>query len=76
MLSEVEATTHTGPTELFSPGSPSVDGKEGTGMQISAIMEAKRHNDSNATLLITVQFLINDHSFIGIGPKAKSQAWS
>ncbi|KAK8825547.1 hypothetical protein WA577_000720 [Blastocystis sp. JDR] len=28
---------------LFSPGSPSADGKQGTGMQISAVVEAKLH---------------------------------
>ena len=30
---------------ILSPGSPSVDGKQGTGMQISAIMEARLHNE-------------------------------
>lgn len=40
---------------MFSPGSPSVDGKEGTGMQISTIMEYKLH-DEPADLLVTVWF--------------------
>lgn len=30
---------------ILSPGSPSVDGKQGTGMQITAIMEARLHNE-------------------------------
>ena len=55
LLSEVEEETTTTRPELFSPGSPSVDGKEGTGMQISAIMETKLHGEP-ADLLITVLF--------------------
>ena len=30
---------------ILSPGSPSTDGKQGTGMQISLMVEARLHNE-------------------------------
>lgn len=43
---------------MFSPGSPSVDGKEGTGMQISVITEYKLH-DEPVDLLVTVNLFVS-----------------
>lgn len=59
LLEEVEEST--GPitaNEMFSPGSPSVDGKEGTGMQISVITEYKLH-DEPVDLLVTVNLFVS-----------------
>ncbi len=46
---------------LFSPGSPSADGKQGTGMQISAVVEAKLHAEP-AKHIIEVGTIITPHT--------------
>ena len=42
--------------DLFSP-SPSYDGKEGTGMQISAIVEAKRKGEPTDLMIQVIDAL-------------------
>ena len=64
---------------ILSPGSPSTDGKQGTGMQITAIVEARLHHEP-MDKVIPVGEVMNDgvmitstsYSPIGTSDEAKS----
>lgn len=56
---------------LLSPGGPSADGKQGTGMQISLMVESRLHHET-ANQVLPVRLSLSSHA--GTHPEAESLA--